>query len=295
MNLTEKRASTRISRNRGHQITGIGNIFDIEFPASEVRRLRIHRMQRGLRSSAHQRLVRRSWSNQSGSGLWHLLWQRSSIVCQLPARNQSTNLSFLPSFFFFRNTNGPVIGKQTEHHASIYAAAEALKSLPKGLFTKVCICTDSTYVVHAMSRLLPQWSENNYRMLSDPMRRCENLPTLEFINEYVRLNPFTYRFKYTPSDCYIPMMICAMKLAKEAIKKWRNKWAVRIEHILICIHYHGLFPCLNIFIIARSLALACTCIRNPNVTELHEHTQISSSTTSCQTMWHFIRSHQYLG
>lgn len=123
----------------------------------------------------------------------------------------------MQSHIIFRNSNGLVVGKQTEQHACLYGVAQALKSLPKDLFTKVCICTDHMRVISVMSYLLPQWVDNNFQTLSDPSLRCDNVPTLNELNEYVRLNPFIYRFKYTPSDCYIRMMSNATKLAKNAI------------------------------------------------------------------------------
>lgn len=172
-------------------------------------------MQWRLRASACQGLGTSSW--RSHCGLRHLLRQSGpSIVSKSVCTWRSWKLLNFIRYCIFRNSGARVIGKQTEHHANIYAAARALQSLPKDLFKKVCICTDSMRVVQAMSRLLPQWSENDYRLLSDPTRRCENLPTLHALNEYVRLNPFTYRFKYTPSDCNIPMMVIATKLAKSA-------------------------------------------------------------------------------
>lgn len=131
-------------------------------------------------------------------------------------RNSLRIINFNTSIYFIcRNTCGRVIGGQTDAHANMYAMAQTLKSLPKGLFEKVCICTDSLPTIKTIIGLLPQWSENNYRMLSDPSRRCQNLKTLKFINEYVRTNPFTYRVKYTPSDCFISMMVIATKLAKD--------------------------------------------------------------------------------
>lgn len=117
----------------------------------------------------------------------------------------------------FRNSSGQVVGNQTDNHACLYATAQALKSLPKDLFEKVCICTDAIRVIQVMSKLLPQWADNNFRKLSDSSLPCDNLPTLNELNEFVRLNPFTYRFKYTPSDCYISMMSIATRLAKKAI------------------------------------------------------------------------------
>lgn len=105
------------------------------------------------------------------------------------------------------------MGEATLRNAHLVAIAEALESLPTDSFKKVCICTSELAMIKAMKIQLPKWAENNYHLSSNPTLRCRNVETLKKLNEFVRVNPFTYRFKYTPSDCNIQMMKFATKLA----------------------------------------------------------------------------------
>lgn len=119
----------------------------------------------------------------------------------------------------FRNFGGRVLGEATQRHAHLYAILKALESLPTDSFKKVCICTNDGSMIKAMTRLLPKWAENGYYLNSNPTVRCRNLETLHKLNTFIRVNPFTYRMKYTPADCNIQMMNIATKLAIAGAKK----------------------------------------------------------------------------
>lgn len=106
-----------------------------------------------------------------------------------------------------------MIGEATSRHAGLYACAKMLESLPTDSFKKICICTPEFSLMSTVARSMPKYAENNYYMLANPTRRCRNVQTLKKLNAYIRLHPFTYRMKYTPTDCGIPMMKIASKLA----------------------------------------------------------------------------------
>lgn len=70
----------------------------------------------------------------------------------------------------------------------------------------------------AMGTYLKMWSENNYRSISDPTKSMLNLELLLKLNKLMRSNSnVLFRWKYTPSDCNIPLMDEATKLAKMGI------------------------------------------------------------------------------
>lgn len=122
-------------------------------------------------------------------------------------------------FCLNRNVNGPIDKKEVKYISSrstaMYALVQAFKTMPMNLFEKVCICTDEMHLVSVMSELMPKWEANNFRTLTEPSRRLQNLNLIMFLNEFVRVNQFTYRFKFTPNDCFIPAMTNAEKLARQ--------------------------------------------------------------------------------
>lgn len=66
-----------------------------------------------------------------------------------------------------------------------------------------------------MGHHLKIWSENNYHSLVDPSKTLENLEIVMKLNKLMRSNSnVLFRWKYAPSDCLIPLMDEAVKLAK---------------------------------------------------------------------------------
>lgn len=118
----------------------------------------------------------------------------------------------------FRNSNGPVVGRQDEAHCKLYAVYKALESMPKNAFNKVCICVDQIWVPPFLSDHLCEMSENAFRSTYTG-KLNPDLETNMAINQLLRTRQdLTFRLKYTPTRIGLAEMAFAKKSAIEASK-----------------------------------------------------------------------------
>lgn len=107
------------------------------------------------------------------------------------------------------------MGHKTADFLATLYALEAIETIPKEPLSKICVNTDSFAIIKAMGSLLKHWSENNYRQFTDPTKTLQNLDIMIRLNALMRSNSkIQFRWKYAPSDCRIPLMDLAVKLAK---------------------------------------------------------------------------------
>lgn len=131
------------------------------------------------------------------------------------------------------NISGSVDGRQDIHHSRLYAVLQCLKSIPKDLVNKVCICVDQEWVTTFMAENLPDISENSFRSVYTG-KLAMNLETNMAINTLIRSRTdLKLRFKYVPLHIGFADMHFARKLAIDAAKEAERQQRLKLNRIII--------------------------------------------------------------
>ncbi|XP_055297768.1 uncharacterized protein LOC129566152 [Sitodiplosis mosellana] len=114
------------------------------------------------------------------------------------------------------NSYGKVERRQKLNHAKLYSFLMAMQRIPKGLFTKVCICVDEIPLITFIDRSLRNMSENSFRSVHTG-KLNKDLETSMGVNKEIRMRQdLTLRLKYVPNDIGVDGMYRATKLATKA-------------------------------------------------------------------------------
>jgi hypothetical protein len=116
------------------------------------------------------------------------------------------------------NSMGPVEGRLGIRHARLYGFLQVLRTLPKDLFKKVCIGLDDLKLTTFLSSNLHSMSENAFHSTYTG-RLNKDLETNMEINTLLRTRTdLTFRLQYVPSNCCIPLIKHARKMAMRAAR-----------------------------------------------------------------------------
>lgn len=119
-------------------------------------------------------------------------------------------------FWLFRNDAGLVGGRHTLRHAYLFSFLQAMKSIPKSSFTKVCLCVPDTSLIKFVNHSLRNMSENSFRSLRTG-KLNKDLETSMALNTELRIrNDLKLRMKYVPNDIAVLDMYHCERIAERA-------------------------------------------------------------------------------
>lgn len=131
------------------------------------------------------------------------------------------------------NISGPVDGRQNSSHSKLYAVLQCLKSIPKDLVKKVCICVDEIWVTTFLGENLPEISENSFRSVYTG-KLTNDLETNMAINSLIRsCTDIKLRVKYVPIKIGFADMNFARNLAINAAKEAERQHRFKVSRAFI--------------------------------------------------------------
>lgn len=134
-----------------------------------------------------------------------------------------TEFSFFMCFSsIFRNKAEPVVGRQTNNSAEIYAAIKAIELAHEYGINMLCINTDSQFVMNGACLWMPKWKANDWKLSngSDVQNTAEFRKLDQVMNEHRHL---TVKWNYVPAHRGILGNERADQLAKKGVQK-RTYW-----------------------------------------------------------------------
>lgn len=129
----------------------------------------------------------------------------------------TVNVNF---FLLLRNRYGPVSGRATNNAGEIQAAIIAIELAGEHGIKRLCIRTDSEFLVNSVLRWMPIWRRNGWlRADGYPVANREDFRKLDnkIHRYYIEL-----KWEHVPGHAGIFGNECADRLAKRGAERYRN-------------------------------------------------------------------------
>ncbi|XP_050302679.1 ribonuclease H1-like [Anthonomus grandis grandis] len=117
------------------------------------------------------------------------------------------------------NISKPVVGRSTNNTAEIQAPVEALKVLFDLGYSKVKIVTDSRFTINCMTKWMPKWKSNNWKLANGgPVKNKEDLIKLDSMCKKFK----EIKWEYCEGHKGILGNEAADKLARDGAQRYIN-------------------------------------------------------------------------
>lgn len=123
--------------------------------------------------------------------------------------------------FWNRNTAEPVIGEATNNRGEIQAVTKAiLLSVDSGI-TKLCINSDSKFVINSVTEWMKNWKKRNWRLAAGG--KVKNETDFRALDLAIESNPqLKIVYKYVPAHIGIRGNERADELARQGAQLYRK-------------------------------------------------------------------------
>uniref|UniRef100_A0A8D8UY68 DNA 5'-3' helicase n=1 Tax=Cacopsylla melanoneura TaxID=428564 RepID=A0A8D8UY68_9HEMI len=111
------------------------------------------------------------------------------------------------------NLSGKVTGRVTNNHAEIQGAINAIKQAKKANIDKICIKTDSKFMISCITEWMPKWKHNGWRRADG--KPVLNKEELMILNKEIT-NMGSVKWEYVPAHALVAGNEEADRMAKEA-------------------------------------------------------------------------------
>lgn len=124
-------------------------------------------------------------------------------------------------FVLYRNTSEPVNGPATNNRGEIQAATKAISIAASIGITKLCINSDSKFVINSVTEWMKNWKERNWRLASGgPVKNETDFRALDSV---IQGNPqLEILWKYVPAHIGIRGNERADELARQGAQLYQK-------------------------------------------------------------------------
>lgn len=149
------------------------------------------------------------------------------IRCKYQTIMHQCSLYFITShhehiFHRYRNQAEPVKGPPTNNRGEIQAASKAIELSAKSNVKKVCINTDSQFLIDSATKWMKGWKAKGWKLSSGKPVKNEN--DFRELDRVVNSNPdVEVKWTYVPAHSGIPGNEHADTLAKQGAQKYKNE------------------------------------------------------------------------
>lgn len=85
---------------------------------------------------------------------------------------------------YYRNVAKPVTGRATNNVGEIQAACEAIRIAKRCKVPKLCLNTDSQFLINAVTSWMPSWKQNNWKLQKGGM--VKNVEDFKVLDELIK-------------------------------------------------------------------------------------------------------------
>lgn len=122
---------------------------------------------------------------------------------------------------FFSNVSAPVKKNPTRNTARIQAAVRAIQEARRMHIEKICILTDSEFLVEAITEMMPKWKEQDWKKVSGAaINNLNDFILLDYLIGKNRYNRIKFMHIGDASDD--PSLKLADRLAKQGAQMYGN-------------------------------------------------------------------------
>lgn len=124
------------------------------------------------------------------------------------------------AFSFDRNRFGPVSGRATNNAGEIQAAILAIQLAGEHRITRLCIRTDSEFLLNAVLHWMKNWKRNGWVKADGyPVQNQEDFRRLDAT---IKRSGINLKWEYVAGHSGIFGNECADRLAKRGAERYRN-------------------------------------------------------------------------
>lgn len=121
----------------------------------------------------------------------------------------------------FRNTAEPVDGPATNNRGEIQAATKAISLAVDCGITKLCINSDSHFVINSVTEWMKNWKSKNWRLARGG--QVKNESDFRALDSIIEANPqLKIQWKYVPAHIGIRGNERADELARQGAQQYRK-------------------------------------------------------------------------
>lgn len=119
------------------------------------------------------------------------------------------------------NVAKPVTGRATNNVGEIQAACEAIRIAKRCKVPKLCLNTDSQFLINAVTSWMPSWKRNNWKLQKGGM--VKNVEDFKVLDELIKDSTLEIRWNYVKGHAAIKGNEEADKLARHGAHLYATK------------------------------------------------------------------------